>query len=150
VDERATTPVVGKALEVAVLVVFIGLVSAALFGSVVPTYRTAAGAEVGDRVLISAVGQVDVAADVPESVETRRVTISIPRTIRGSSYILRTDEVNGTPTLVLDHPASRIGGVRPLSLPAAVTTVDGELRSTATPTVVVSRQQNGTLAVVLQ
>lgn len=149
-DDRATAPVIGKTLEIAVLVVFIGLVSTALFGSVVPAYRTAAGAEVGDRALVAAVGQVEVAADAPESVETRRVTISIPRTVRGSSYTVHAAEVNDTPVLVLDHPVSGIGGVRPLSLPTSVTTVDGELRSTAAPTVVVSRQQDGTLAVVLQ
>lgn len=149
-DNRAATPVVGKALEVAVLVVFVGLVSAALFGSVVPAYRTAAGEEVGDRVLVAAAGQVEHAADAPAGVESRRVDVALPRTIRGVAYVVRVTAVNGTPALVLDHPRSRIGGTRPLTLPSRVTTVEGELHSAGEPTAVVTRQPNGTLAVVLQ
>lgn len=149
-DERAAAPVVGKALEVAVLVVFVGLVSAALFGSVVPSYRTAAGAEVGDRVLVAATGQVEVAARGAPTVERRRADVSLPRTIRGTAYVVRAARVNGTPALTLDHPNVAIGGTRVLSLPPRVTAVDGELRSTDAPTVAVSRSPNGTVSVMLQ
>lgn len=149
-DNRAAAPVVGKTLEIAVLVVFVGLISAALFGSVVPAYRTAAGAEVGDRVLVASVGQVEVAAAAPESVGTRRVALSVPRTIRGEPYVLSADSVNGTPTLTLAHPQPKIGGTHALSVPSEVVSVAGEVRSTTAPTVVVSRQRGGTLAVVLQ
>jgi hypothetical protein len=150
VDDRATAPVVGKALEVAVLVVFVGLVSAALFGSVVPAYRTAAGAEVGDRVLVATAGQVEDAADAPSGVERRRVGVAIPRTIRGDAYVVRATAVDGTPALVLDHPTPEIGGRLALALPARVTGFEGELHSAEEPTVVVTRGPNGTLAVVLQ
>ncbi|WP_380678788.1 DUF7263 family protein [Salinigranum sp. GCM10025319] len=98
-DERAAAPVVGKTMEVAVLVVFLGVVSAALFGSVVPQYRTAAGAEIGDRVLVAAAGQIETAASGPESVVERRVDVSVPRTIRGAAYVVRAENRNGTFTL---------------------------------------------------
>jgi hypothetical protein len=149
VDERAAAPVAGKALEVAVLVVFVGVVSAALFGSVVPTYRTAAGDEVADRALVAVAGQVDAAAVVTDSVVERRVTVSMPRTIRGSAYVVRAVDERETPTLVLDHPHPGIGGSVALSVPAG-TPVSGALPSTADPTVVVSRAANGTVEVVLQ
>jgi hypothetical protein len=150
VDERAAAPVVGKAMEVAVLVVFLGVVSAALFGSVVPQYRTAAGAEIGDRVLVAAAGQVEVATDGPESVVERRVDVSLPRTIRGAAYVVRAESRNGTPALVLDHPNAAIGGETLLSVPPRVAVVDGEFRSTASPAIVVRARADGTTAVTLQ
>jgi hypothetical protein len=150
VDDRAAAPVVGKALEVAVLVVFVGLLSAALFGSVVPAYRTAAGAEVGDRVLVAAAGQIEVAARAPDGVVERRAAVSVPRTIRGAGYVLRATNTTGTPTLVLDHPNAAIGGATPLSVPSRVAVVGGELRSADSPTVVIEGRPDGTLAVTLQ
>lgn len=138
-------------MEVAILVVFVGLVSATLFGSVVPAYRTAAGAEVGDRALVAVASQVDDAARAPASVVERRVSISMPRVIRGVPYVVRATDGsrNVVPTLVLDHPRAGIGGRITLVVPSG-TTVDGELRSTETPTVVVSHTENGTMAVVLR
>jgi hypothetical protein len=149
VDDRAAAPVVGKALEVGILVVFVGVVSAALFGSVVPTYQTAAGAEVGDRVLVAVTGQVDTVASTPDTVTERRVRVSMPRTIRGTAYVVRTTTVRGHAALELDHPHARIGGSIPLSVPGEVV-VTGRLRSTDEPTVVVSRAEGGTVEVVLQ
>lgn len=148
-DDRAAAPVVGKAMEVAVLVVFVGLLSAALFGGVVPEYRTAAGAAVGDRVLVAAAGQVETAAQGSEYVDERRVDVSVPRTVRGAAYVLRVESRDGTPTLVLDHPNPAIGGTMPLAIPSHVTGVEGESRSTRSPVVVVSRQPDRTLAVRL-
>jgi hypothetical protein len=150
VDERAVAPVVGKSLEIAVLVVFLGLVSAALFGSVVPEYRTAAGTEVGDRVLVAAAGQIEVAARAPADVVERRVVVSIPRTVRGAGYVVRAETQNETPTLVLDHPNPAIGGETALAVPPRVSTVTGEFRSSTSPAVVVSRRADGTMAVTLQ
>lgn len=147
-DDRAAAPVVGKALEIAVLVVFVGVVSAALFGSVVPTYRTAAGAEVADRTLVAVAGQVDTAAVVTDSVVERRVAVSMPRTIRGSAYVVRAANATQTPTLVLDHPHAGVGGSVPLSVPPE-TRVNGSLRSTSGSTVVVT-QEGGRVEVVLR
>lgn len=151
-DDRAAAPVVGKALEIAVLVVFVGLVSASLFGSVVPAYRTAAGEEVGDRVLTAVAGQVETAANAPPDVVERRVTVSLPRTVRGVPYRIRAENESGTPGLVLDHPNTAIGGRTTLAVPPRVMTVRGELRSTAdpAPTVVVTGHENGTVAVTLR
>ena len=149
-DDRAVSPVVGKAFEIAVLVVFVGLVSSALFGSVVPDYRTAAGSEIGDRVLVATASQVEVAADVPPTVIERRAAVAMPRTIRGEPYAVRTETGNGTTRLRLDHPNPAIGGETALSLPPAVAAVDGAFDSTASPGVVVRARTNGTLEVTLQ
>lgn len=148
-DDRAAAPVVGKALEIAVLVVFVGVVSAALFGSLVPTYRTAAGEAVGDRALAAVAGQVDTAAAVTDSVVERRVAISMPRTIRGAAYTVRAVNGSERQRLELDHPHPGVGGTLPLATPPAVT-VDGTLRSTGEPTVVVTQSTSGTVRVVLQ
>jgi hypothetical protein len=152
VDDRAAAPVVGKALEIAVLVVFVGLVSASLFGSVVPAYRTAAGAEVGDRVLTAAAGQIETAANAPPDVVERRVTISLPRTVRGTSYEIQVEDESGTLVLVLDHPNAAIGGRTALAVPPRVTTMRGELRSAAdpAPVAVVTGRANGTVVVTLR
>ncbi|WP_152040193.1 DUF7266 family protein [Salinigranum salinum] len=149
-DDRASAPVVGKAMEVAVLVVFVGLVSAALFGSVVPTYRTAAGAEVGERALVAVAGQIEEAARTPDEVIDRRVAISLPRTIRGETYAVRATTTNGTPTLVLDHANAAIGGETALAVPPRVAGVNGTLRSGASPTVTVTRRPDGRFEVRLQ
>lgn len=151
-DERAAAPVVGKALEIAVLVVFVGLVSASLFGSVVPAYQTAAGVEVGDRVLTAAASQVEAAANVPADVVERRVTVSLPRTVRGTSYGVRAENESGTFSLVLAHPNAAIDGRAALAVPPRVTAVRGEFRSTAdpAPTVVVTGRANGTVVVTLR
>lgn len=148
-DDRAAAPVVGKALEIAILVVFVGVVSAALFGSVVPTYRTAAGAEVADRTLVAVTGQVDTAAVVSDSVVERRVAVSMPRTIRGSAYVIRATNESGTQSLVLDHPHAEVAGSMLLSTPPD-TAVTGRLQSTADPTIVVSRRENGVVEVALR
>lgn len=149
-DDRAVSPVVGKTLEVAVLVVFVGVISAALFGSVVPAYRTAAGDEVADRVLVSVTGQVETAADVPPTVDSRRTELSLPRTIRGAAYVVRTTQVNGTPALVLDHPHPRIGGRFPLALSDRVAVVEGTAQSTEPSVVVVTVREGGRLEVLLR
>jgi hypothetical protein len=149
VDNRAAAPVVGKALEIAVLLVFVGVVSAALFGSLVPTYRTAAGEEVGDRTLVAVAGQIDTAAAVTDSVVERRVTVSMPQTIRGAAYVVRAVDERGPQRLELGHPHPGIDGSVPLATPPAAA-VDGTLRSTSEPTVVVTRNASGTVRVVLR
>jgi hypothetical protein len=112
--DRAAAPVVGKVLEAAVLVVVIAVLTTALFGGVLPGYRTAAGAEVADRTLAGAAERVDRAVPdgEPWAVD-REYDVSLPDRIRGKRYEIRA--TGGT--LVLDHPAPGIGGRARLVLP---------------------------------
>lgn len=124
---RGVTPVVGKTLEVALLLLLAALLTTALFGGVLPTYRTAAGAELADRTLVQGATAVESATPAdPGAYErferTRRV--SVPDRIRGEPYVVRTSAGR----LELDHPRAGVGGsVRPL-LPAN-TTLAGSWRS---------------------
>jgi hypothetical protein len=125
VDDRAVSPAVGKTLELGIVVLFVSLLTAALYGGVVPDYRTAAGAEVGDRTLVAAAEQLE--ASVPPNATSVQSEhhVDLPRTIRGEQYELHaTNE-----TLVLTHPDPAIAGRTPLALPDAVVTVSGSWRS---------------------
>jgi len=146
-DARAVSPVVGKALEASIVVLYVGLLSATLYGGVVPEYRTAAGAEVGERVLAQSAERVQQA--VPTDARTVRVRaeVSLPRTIRGERYAIRTDDR----TLVLAHSDERVGGRVTLALPETVESVSGNW-SSGEPAIVVVRgsEETGGLAVRLE
>lgn len=124
-NTRGVTPAVGKTLEIGIVVLFVGLLTASLLGGVVPEYRTAAGTEVADRVLV-AVGQ-EVENAVPpgaRDVSTRR-TLSVPSTVAGSGYALAVDGR----TLVLDHPDPVVSERLRLTLPTRVDRIDGRAQS---------------------
>ncbi|SDQ75930.1 DUF7266 family protein [Halopelagius longus] len=133
-SDRALSPVVGKGLEVGLVVLFVALLTTTLYGGVVPDYRTAAGDEVGERALVGAAERIEGA--VPErSVRVERaVSAPLPTTIRGDPYRVRA--ANGT--LVLDHPTPGIGGRVRLAVPSRVTNVTGTWAS-STPSWVVVR-----------
>lgn len=141
-DERATSAVVGKALEAAIVVLYVGVLASALFGGVVPEYRTAAGAEVGERVLAEASQRIQQTVPANATEVEARVRVGLPRTIRGSPYEIRTDGRS----LVLDHPDPAIARSTPLALPETVTTVEGNWTSRESSAVVaVERAENGLL-----
>lgn len=138
-DRRAAAPVVGKALEAAVLVLFVALLATTLFGGVLPDYRTAAGAEVADRTLAGAAERVERAVPRTEPVWIEReVRVGLPETIRGDRYGIR---ATGR-ALVIDHPSAGIGGRARLALPARVR-VTGEWSSTDDAVVRVSGGREG-------
>ena len=58
-DERALSPVVGKTLELGIVVLFVGLLTTVLLAGVVPDYRTATGKELGERVLTTAAQEIE-------------------------------------------------------------------------------------------
>jgi hypothetical protein len=139
VPDRAVAPVVGKLLEAGIVVLFVVLVTAVLYGGVVPSYRAAVGAELGDRTLVGATDRVESA--VPEtgdavSVERR---VDLPATIRGQQYAIRARDG----ALVLDHPHPRIGGEVALSLPSNVVRVAGGWESSQPATVAVRGSADG-------
>jgi hypothetical protein len=120
---RAVTPVVGKALEASVVVLFIGLMTTALFGGVVPEYRTAAAAELGDRTAAAAAEQIESA--IPPNVRyvEAEFRVRLPRTIRGEPYRIR---AVGSSTIALDHPSPAVDQRLRLALPSTVVSVRGE------------------------
>jgi hypothetical protein len=114
-DSRAVSPVVGKLLEAGVVVIFVGVVLAGLQASAVPGFQAAAADELGDRTLAAGAEAVERAARTDAS-GTVGTGLDLPERIMGEPYRLRAagDE------LVLEHPASEVGGRVPLALPANV------------------------------
>lgn len=138
-DDRALTPAVGKALEVGLVVLFIGALTTALYGGAVPDYRDAVGGEVGDRAVVAAAERVENAVP-PAATRVRSVhAVEIPRSIRGENYAIRAEER----TLVLEHPSPAVGAETRLALPDRVETVGGEWRSSDDAVVLVSGGQDG-------
>ncbi|WP_132057079.1 DUF7266 family protein [Halorussus amylolyticus] len=142
---RGVSPVVGKALEASIVVLYISVLGATLYGGVVPDYRTAAGAEVGERVLSQSAQRVQQAVPgVARSAATRtgveaRTEVSLPETLRGRAYSIRADNR----TLVLDHPRDDVGGRVRLALPQTVESVEGEWSSRDSALVVVRSAPEG-------
>jgi hypothetical protein len=115
--DRGLVPVVGKALEIAVLVLLTALLATALFGSALPAYRTAAGAELGDRTLAAAAERVERAVPARPADDVRRdLRVDLPDRIRGSTYVIR----GRGQSLVLDHPTAGVGDTARLALPSDV------------------------------
>ncbi|MFB6155364.1 MAG: hypothetical protein ABEJ22_05665 [Haloferacaceae archaeon] len=131
-DRRGLSSVVGKLYELVIVLGFVGVVTASLYGSVVPGYRTATGAELGDRALATAAERVE-AAVPPSGVTGRRtLAVDLPATLAGAPYRIRA--VNDS-ALVLQHPAETVGGRMPLALPERVRRVNGTWNSTDRPVV---------------
>jgi hypothetical protein len=142
---RATSPVVGKALEAGIVVLFVGLLTTTLFGNVVPAYRTAAGQELAERTVAGAADGVE--ASVPPAAHdaTVRRRVDLPGTIAGAAYRISVDGER----LVLDHPHSRIEASTRLALPDRVAAVRGSWESGGDPRVIVRSAEAG-LVVVLR
>ena len=108
--DRAMTPVVGKAMEATLVVLYVGLVTAALYGGAVPEYRSSAGAEVAERTL------ADAATDIERAV---------PPDARFATVRVRAEENE----LHLDHPDPQVAATAPLVLPDRVNGVSGTWES---------------------
>ena len=137
--DRAVTPVVGKALEATIVVLYIAMLTTTLYGGAVPEYQTAAAEEVGDRTLSKASHGVQQAVPTSGAVREAQVRVSLPDRIRGEPYRIRTDGES----LVLDHPHPEVGGRSRLSLPDTVVAVSGTWRGGAATVVVVERVEDG-------
>ena len=139
VDRRGLTPAVGKALEVGVVVLFVGVMTTALYGGVVPEYRDAVGDEVADRTVAAAAERVENA--VPPPARQLRVVhrIDLPSSIRGAGYRIVMDGES----LVVDHPAPDIAARTRLALPARVENLSGAWESGEDAVVVVTGDDDG-------
>jgi hypothetical protein len=142
--DRGAAPVVGKALEAGLVVLYVGLLTSALYGHAVPDYRTTAGDEVAERALSAASHRAQAAVPPNATRVDARMRVGLPETIRGRTYEVRA--VNRS--LVLDHPHPGVGATRRLALPDAVGRVQGSWHS-AEPAVVRVTTENGTLVVTL-
>lgn len=137
--DRAVVPMVGKALEAAIVVLFIGTMTTALYGGVLPEYRAAAGDEVADRALVAAAGEIEGAVPPNARDVTAETRVTLPSAIRNANYRI---VANGT-TIRLDHPDDEIGGTHRLALPSYVRRVEGIWRSGAETTVVATSEGDG-------
>jgi hypothetical protein len=138
-DTRAVTPVVAKALEVAIVVLFVGVVTTGLYTGVVPEYRDSAGERIGDRTLATAGDWVEDAVPPATTRVDRQVRVDLPETIRGAGYWIRADGR----TLILDHPRERIGNRLRLNLPSSVVSVTGRWSSYEPAIVTVQGSSDG-------
>ncbi|MFB6151143.1 MAG: hypothetical protein ABEJ40_04990 [Haloarculaceae archaeon] len=138
-DRRGVTPAVGKTLEMGVVVLYVALLTTVLLGGVVPGYRSAAGATVGDRVLAAASQEVEATVPAMARDVTVRRAVDLPAHIAGHGYAV---EVDGR-SLVLDHPDPAVGGRVRLVLPAHVDRVEGRWQSAGQPVVVVRGDEDG-------
>jgi len=138
-DGRAVTPVVGKALEAGLVVLFVSVTAAGLYGGVVPEYRNAAAGELGDRALAAAAGEVEANA-LAGAAGRVRADVRLPERIAGQTYRIEAAER----ALVLDHPDPSVGGRVGLALPPAVT-VRGAWASDGPTVLTLERTPNGTV-----
>lgn len=138
-SDRAISPVIGKSMEATLVVLYIGLVTTALYGGAVPEYRAEAGSEVAERTLADAA--TDIEAAVPPDATGATVTreVGLPATIAGEAYRVHADGDR----LVLDHPNPAIDETVPLVLPARVTEISGTWRSGEGARVVVTTTDGG-------
>lgn len=120
-DNRGVTPVVSETLVIGLVLVYIGLVTAVLYASVLPEYRAASGDELGDRVLTTATERVQQGVTPAAYRLNARISLELPETIHGRTYSIGVTNR----TLVLDHPHPKIGGRARLSLPLSVREISG-------------------------
>lgn len=139
VADRAISPVIGKSMEATLVVLYLGLVTTALYGGAVPEYRAEAGSEVAERTLADAA--TDIEAAIPPEAEGVTVSrkVELPATIAGEAYRIRIDGNR----LVLEHPNPAIDETAPLVLPERVVAVSGTWQSGETARIVVTTADAG-------
>jgi hypothetical protein len=121
VDDRASSPVVGKAMEATLVVLYVGLVTTVLYGGVVPDYRTAAGQEVAERTVSNAATEIESSVPPEAAVGVVRVEVELPATLVGETYRVYADDGR----LVLDHPDPDVSTAVPLVVSDRVVAVNG-------------------------
>lgn len=141
---RGMTPVVGKTLAIGLAVLYVAGMTTALLGGVVPEYETRAGTELGERVLATAVGEIENAPRAVDGDLETWTAVELPETIANSGYSLVVS--NGTDRLALDHSNPAIGRETRLSLPPNVTLQNGTVRGGTVHITVSGPPANRTIA----
>lgn len=124
-DNRGLTPIISKALEIGIVLLYIGVLTTVLYGSVIPEYRTATADEIDDRVIATAAERVQQTVPPPTRHLDARFTVELPATIRDRMYSIRASNRS----LILHHPHPNIGGRVPLALPKTVSKIEGKWQS---------------------
>lgn len=124
-DGRAMSPAVGKAIEVTIVVLYVGLVGAVVYGGAVPAYQTAAGEEVAERTLADAA--TDIESAVPPEARDAEVSVDVelPGAIDGAAYRIAVIDRR----LVLEHPNPAIATEVELVLSERVVEISGTWES---------------------
>ena len=126
-DYRGVSPVVAKTLAIGIALLYVAGISTALLGGVVPAYETRAGAEIAERTLATAAGEIERAPPTVDGDVETQTTVQLPERIANSDYSLVLS--THSETLTLEHPHPDIETEIHLSLPdevtAAESTVDG-------------------------
>lgn len=132
-------------MEVSIVVLYVGLVAATLYGGVVPGYQVTAGEAVAERTLATASQRVQQAVP-PNGTHVRATArVDLPEAIAGRSYEVRADGRR----LVLDHPDRRVASSSRLALPESVVDVSGSW-SSGVPAYVLVRGTSRGLVVSLE
>lgn len=144
-NERAMSPVVGKAMEATIVVLYIGLITTVLYGGAVPEYRASAGDEIADRTVAAVSNDIERSIPPAATQVDVRIEVDLPATIAGDAYrIHATNE-----TVELEHPNSEITARTVLVLPDRVVRVTGTWDSGETAHIRVKNVDGG-LEVVLE
>lgn len=123
--DRAASPVVGKAMEATLVVLYVGLVTTVLYGGVVPDYRAAAGQEVAERTVSNAAAELEAAVPPEATAAEVRLDVRTPPTVAGETYRIYAEGGR----LVLDHPDPGVSTSVPLVVPDRVVAVTGTWES---------------------
>lgn len=143
-DNRGVTPVVGKGLEIAVVLVYVGLVAGVMYGNVVPTARDAGASAVADRTLVEAAGAIDDAIPQTGASVTVDHRVELPDRIDGQRY--RIQWTGGA--LVLEHPDPAVRSRLPVALPDRVVAVRGSWNGSGTAVVRVRSTPAGVVVIL--
>lgn len=112
--DRGLSPVIGKALELAIGLALIAVVTTVMLSTVIPAHTEALGeptAAVALDGLAEVIERTGWAA--PSTVGSRRITVELPATVAGYGY--RIEAQGGG--LRMHHPTAALALRRPLALP---------------------------------
>lgn len=121
------SPVVAKTLAVGLALLYVGGITAALLGGVVPGYETRAGAEMSERVVATAAGEIERAPPATDGHVDARKTITLPEMVANSGYTLELS--NGTDSLALRHSDPALETETRLALPPNLEVHNGTVES---------------------
>lgn len=137
--DRATSPVVGKALEATIVVLYLGLVTATLYGGAVPEYRATAGGEIADRTAAHVAATIERAVPPGATTAETRLEVDLPGTIAGEAYRVHVERGR----VVLDHPDPDVSTTTPLVVSDRVVHVMGSWESGGSTSVRVTSVDGG-------
>lgn len=137
--DRALAPVVGKLLEVGIVTLYITTLLGAMYGGIVPEYRSATGEEVAERTVVSAAQEIQRAVPATTHELTVERRIGLPTEIYDRQYEIRAEDEQ----LILDHRRSELDRTVRLAVPERVDTVSGSWRSTGEQWIVVHGDDSG-------